>query len=472
MASQGVVQASQWVTTSMLTIPTPSTQTPPAVSLGYGAVNQAAIQQRPSNFGPTMVTPPIQLFPSVSLENLAAGQGPSSIGLATPTTATQSSPAVSQSTISAGQGSSNLSIDSPTTSAQFSPAASLGNITVQAGQGTSDLSTPTPSTQPPPVASPDTNTQSMTEDRRVVNAAGGLQELTTEKEADPSEGVDVQDEGVEESEEVVEDLMPQLLQSTEPDFLFNSGSAPGSDKKKRKNPTDAGKDEGKKRKIETPGSSKSEAGTGSTVEISLVAMNGMVEALQNGTRQMGRIEKVVEKTEKALTEITCMMGKVVDTLTQFKNVVEHNANEDRKREERWFEIERKREEERTREREAERRREDRRREAEKREREELKKLVKEAVAGEKKSKADDEKKSKAVVGEKKSKADDERKSKAGDEKKSKAEDEKENAEREVMRKEEKRDTEDKENKKQPMKSVLERSYTENSMRDYSKKRST
>ena len=112
---------------------------------------------------------------------------------------------------------------------------------------------------------------------------------------------------------------------------------------------------GRKKKIETPGSSKSEAGTRSTVEISLVAMNGMVEALQNGTRQMARVEKTVEKTEKALTEITCMMGKVVDALTQFKNVMQESANEDRKREERWFDIERKREEERTREREAERR---------------------------------------------------------------------------------------------------------------------
>ena len=203
------------------------------------------------------------------------------------------------------------------------------------------------------------------------------------------------------------------------------------------------------------GSQKSETPTGSTVEISLVAMNGLVEALQNETRQMGRIEKVVEKTEKALTETTCMMGKVVDALMQFKNVVEHSANEDRKREERWFDIERKREEERAREREAERRREDRRRDAEKREREELKKLVKEAVAGEKKSKADEEKKSKA-----------------DDEKRSKAEDEKENAEKEVKKKEEKRDTEDKGNKKQPIKSVLERSYTENRMRDFSKKKST
>ena len=183
---------------------------------------------------------------------------------------------------------------------------------------------------------------------------------------------------VEESEEVVEDLLPQLLQNTETDFLSDIGSAIGSDSKKRKNQTGTEREEGKKRKIVTSsGSQKSQTPTGSTVEISLVAMNGMVEALQNGTRQMGRIEKVVEKTEKALTEITCMMGK--DALTQFKNVVEHSANEDRKKEERWFDIERKREEERTREREAERRREDRRREAEKREREELKKLVKEAL---------------------------------------------------------------------------------------------
>ena len=265
---------------------------------------------------------------------------------------------------------------------------------------------------------------------------------------------------VEESEEAVEDLLPQLLQNTETDFLSDIGSATGSDSKKRKNQTGTEREKGKKRKIVTAsGIQKSEAPTGSTVEISLVAMNGMVEALQNGTRQMGRIEKVVKKTEKALTEITCMMGKVVDVLTQFKNVVEHSAKEDRKREERLFDIERKREEERTREREAERRREDRRREAEKREREELKKLVKEALTVEKKSNADDKHENT------------EREAKRKKEK-SKADDEKENIEREVKRKEEKRDTDDKENKKQPIKLVLEKSYTENSMRDFSKKKST
>ena len=266
----------------------------------------------------------------------------------------------------------------------------------------------------------------MMEDRRVVNATGGSPEPPTEQGAESSDGENPLDEAamVEESEEVVEDLLPQLLQSTETDFLSDTGSATGSDSKKRKNQNGTDREEGKKRKIVTAsGSQKSKAPTGSTVKISLLAMNGVIEALQNGTRQMGRIEKVVEKTEKALTEIKYMMGKVVDALTQFKNVVEHIANEDRKREERWFDIKRKREEERTKEREAERSREDRRRDAETREREELKKLVKEAVAGEKKSKADEEKKSKA-----------------DDEKRSKAEDEKENAEREVKRKEEKRDT--------------------------------
>ena len=100
---------------------------------------------------------------------------------------------------------------------------------------------------------------------------------------------------------MVEELRPQLLQSTETDFLSDSGSATGSDRKKRKNLTDAERDEGKKRKIVTTSDSqKSEASTGATVEVSLVAMNGIVEALQNGTRQMARTEKAVEKTMKTL----------------------------------------------------------------------------------------------------------------------------------------------------------------------------
>ena len=126
-------------------------------------------------------------------------------------------------------------------------------------------------------------------------------------------------------------------------------------------------------------------------------------------------------------------GKSGKCITQFKNMIQESANEDRKREERWFDIERKREE-RTREREAERRRGDRRREAEKREREELRQLIKDAVVAKNSKKEETENK---------------------------------NGKR---NKEEKCDVEDKE-KKPVMKSVLERSYTENSMKDYSKKKS-
>ena len=450
LVSLGTIGASQGI--SNLAIPM---QTAPAASQGNGTVGQSTmlVGQGTSNYVPTTSTPTTQTPQAVSLGNsmvnrstIQAGQRQSSIGLTTPTPATQSSSAESQSTNQAVQGPSNSGLTVATPPVQSSPAVSLGNLS--AGQGTFNMALITPAlTMPPtPTAPSRTVTPGIGEDsRQVIVGEEKVEGPTTEQTEDPlEENVQEDVDGSECSGEVVEDLRPQLLESTETDYVSEAGS---HYTKKRKNPTGAGRDERKKKKIETPGSSKSEAGTRSTVEISLVAMNGMVEALQNGTRQMARVEKTVEKTEKALTEITCMMGKVVDALTQFRNVVEQNANEDRKREERWFDIERKREEERTREREAERRQEDRRREAEKREREELKKLVKEALAGEKKSKADDEKRSKAG-------------------------DEKENTEREVKRKEEKRDTEDKENKKQPLKSVLERSYTENSVRDYSKKKST
>ena len=63
---------------------------------------------------------------------------------------------------------------------------------------------------------------------------------------------------VEESEEVVEGLLPQLLQSTETDFFSDTGSATGSDSKKRKNLNGTDREEGKKRKLVTAsGSQKS-----------------------------------------------------------------------------------------------------------------------------------------------------------------------------------------------------------------------
>ena len=156
-----------------------------------------------------------------------------------------------------------------------------------------------------------------------------------------------------------------------------------------------------------------------TVEVSLVAMNGLVAALQSGSNQLARNEKSGERTEKALTEIAGLLGKVADSLNRLKNAVEENTKEQRRREERYTEIERKREEEHIKDREAERRREDRRRDAEKREREEIKRLLIELKSNEKRNK--DEK-------------------------------------------------EEKENNKLSRKSVLTRFYTENTIRDLSKKK--
>ena len=73
--------------------------------------------------------------------------------------------------------------------------------------------------------------------------------------------------------------------------------------------------------------------------------------------------------EKAVTEIICMMGKVVDAFTQFKNVTQESANEDRKREG-WFDIEREEERIREIEGEAERMRERRSKERSEKENEE------------------------------------------------------------------------------------------------------
>ena len=156
-----------------------------------------------------------------------------------------------------------------------------------------------------------------------------------------------------------------------------------------------------------------------TVEVSLVAMNGLVAALQSGSNQLARNEKSGERTEKALTEIAGILGKVADSLNRLKTAVEENTKEQRRREERYTEIERKREEEHIKDREAERRREDRRRDAEKREREEIKRLLIELKSNEKRNK--DEK-------------------------------------------------EEKENNKLSRKSVLTRVYTENTIRDLSKKK--
>ena len=68
-----------------------------------------------------------------------------------------------------------------------------------------------------------------------------------------------------------------------------------------------------------------ESKMGPTLEISLVAMNGLVSAIQSGNRQSVRTEKASDRMEKALTEATCMLGKVVATLNGLKKVEEENT---------------------------------------------------------------------------------------------------------------------------------------------------
>ena len=246
------------------------------------------------------------------------------------------------------------------------------------------------------------------------------------------------------AEEVVEDLLPQLMPG---EAELKPVDGPHTNASKRKVQAEAltiGKrrkrsatvtlaDETKDGQIEH-GQTKTDQGIDwesigrkvldkgeLTVEVSLVAMNRLVAALQSGSNQLARNEKSGERTEKALTEIAGILGKVADSLNRLKNAVEENTKEQRRREERYTEIERKREEEHIKDREAERRREDRRRDAEKRECEEIKRLLIELKSDEK-------------------------------EKRNKIE------------------KEEKENNKLSRKSVLTRVYTENTIRDLSKKK--
>ena len=282
-----------------------------------------------------------------------------------------------------------------------------------------------------------------------------------------------QEETVKDGEfiEEVEDLWPQLMPQGEADGLSEAGD---QELGKRKS-ADEGEVKAKRRKVETsegavaaereevtetevwkePEAEGSkewkkireqvESKIGPTLEISLVAMNGLVSAIQSGNRQIVRTEKASDRMEKALTEATCMLGKVVAALNGLKKAVEENTREDRRREDRWFGMERKREEERERESEAERRREDRRRDAEKKEGAEIRKLI--SSIGEKKESARREEKKNSGKGEKAVE-----KKNSGREKKKGLEEE-----------------DGKENQTKEVRSVLGKAYTENTMRDLSQR---
>ena len=160
--------------------------------------------------------------------------------------------------------------------------------------------------------------------------------------------------------------------------------------------------------------------------VSMVALNGLTETLQKLSGHMVNSRKGGEKIEQALIDTTCALAKVTQSLNLLHKQLEMNAEEERKREERWHDRERRREEERTKEREAEQRRTERYRDSEKKERAEIRKLLKEI-------KGDQE---------------------------------------EIPKVEKKKDDKKKEGKenKQEMKSVLARKYTENTVMDYSGKK--
>ena len=346
----------------------------------------------------------------------------------------------------------------PAPTVQPSPAASLecativseenlhhSNASLQRPQGLSDTQGVESGNQSRPQSTATTRVQA--EDNSLT-AAGSRPEETvpnpSSRLADTvsQQGATSQAADTEGAEEVVEDLLPQLMPG---EAELKPVDGPHTNASKRKVQAEAltiGKrrkrsatvtlaDETKDGQIEHD-QTKTDQGIDwesigrkvqdkgePTVEVSLVAMNGLVAALQSGSNQLARNEKSGERTEKALTEIAGILGKVVDSLNRLKNAVEENTKEQRRREERYTEIERKREEEHIKDREAERRREDRRRDAEKREREEIKRLLIELKSNEKRNK--DEK-------------------------------------------------EEKENNKLSRKSVLTRVYTENTIRDLSKKK--
>ena len=160
--------------------------------------------------------------------------------------------------------------------------------------------------------------------------------------------------------------------------------------------------------------------------VSMVALNGLTETLQKLSGHMVNSRKGGKKIEQALIDTTCALAKVTQSLNLLHKQLEMNAEEERKREERWHDRERRREEERTKEREAEQRRTERYRDSEKKERAEIRKLLKEI-------KGDQE---------------------------------------ETPKMEKKKDDKKKEGKenKLEMKSVLARKYTENTVMDYSGKK--
>ena len=249
--------------------------------------------------------------------------------------------------------------------------------------------------------------------------------------------------------EIVENIMPQLMSTDDPEALSDAESSSGAEGSKRKaTDREEESEEGssgyhgtsldERQADPEPEVKRRRKDAGEPVfEISMVAINGLTSVLQRLTSTMTTVEKRQASTEKALIDVACALGKCQSALTQFKEVMEENGKEERRREERWLERERIREEERRKDMELEQRREVRRREEDRKEREEIKKLL-----GEFRKERKEESKARQKDGDKTK----------GDKSKDKEEKEKE-----------------KENIK-GLSSVLGKSYTFNTVKDYNKRK--
>ena len=130
--------------------------------------------------------------------------------------------------------------------------------------------------------------------------------------------------------------------------------------------------------------------------INMVAVNGLTESLHKVKSQMILGEKASEKTGKELREEIGEIGKVVSALNGLRRAVEDSAKDARRREDRRAEVESRRDEEQRRWREEDQRREDRRWEQEKFERQELRRLLTERKKDEEKER-DKENKPRSMV---------------------------------------------------------------------------
>ena len=163
----------------------------------------------------------------------------------------------------------------------------------------------------------------------------------------PAAHIDDPEEG-----EIVENIMPQLMSTDDPEALSDAESSSGAEGSKRKaTDREEESEEGSmgyhgtsldERKAETePEVKRRRKDAGEPVfEISMVAINGLTSVLQRLTSTMTTVEKRQASTEKALTDVACALGKCQSALTQFKEVMEENGKEERRREERWLERER------------------------------------------------------------------------------------------------------------------------------------